>query len=299
MIKVLHIDDDTHFLEITEQFLLKANPNWTINSIDDPTKILSTITRDDILQFDIIVSDYQMPAINGLDLYTKIREEGINIPFIICTGKGREDIAIKALNIGIDYYLQKTFDIKSLYQELSHYITRAVKRYRIEHEGTLSEEKYRKIFEASPYFITITRLSDGLIIDLNCKAEKFYGKKKEDLIGKTNVETGFITEEQRLRGIQKFADKTNLEFEAPMYYGDGRITKGLFIIEKVTIDNQECLIQIAREISTEKLIESQIKDLKFEINNLLDLCLQNCDKSLLEENIRNLRVKLMKIPKIT
>jgi DNA-binding response OmpR family regulator len=52
--------------------------------------------------YDAVVSDYQMPGKDGLSFLGELREKGNEIPFIVFTGKGREEIAIKALNLGAD-----------------------------------------------------------------------------------------------------------------------------------------------------------------------------------------------------
>lgn len=57
-----------------------------------------------------------MPEIDGLEFLEIIREEkGMDIPFIMFTGKGREDVAMDALNLGADRYIQKGGNPKSQY----------------------------------------------------------------------------------------------------------------------------------------------------------------------------------------
>lgn len=56
-------------------------------------------------RFDAVVSDYKMPQMNGLDLLEKIRESDDDVPFILYTGRGKEEVAMKALNLGADRYL--------------------------------------------------------------------------------------------------------------------------------------------------------------------------------------------------
>lgn len=81
-----------------------------------------------------------MPGMDGLELLEKLRNDGNDIPFIILTGQGREEIAIRALNLGADYYVQKIMDIKLLYPELAHVIRNAVKHRQ-------AEEALRKAHE--------------------------------------------------------------------------------------------------------------------------------------------------------
>ena len=49
-------------------------------------------------EFDAIVCDYEMPRKNGLQFLKELREKRIDTPFIVLTGRSREEIAIQALN---------------------------------------------------------------------------------------------------------------------------------------------------------------------------------------------------------
>ncbi len=68
------------------------------------------------------VSDDQMPAMDGIEFLKAVRGWGDKTPFIIFTGKGREDVVIEALNTGADFYLQKGGEPKSQFPELAHKI---------------------------------------------------------------------------------------------------------------------------------------------------------------------------------
>ncbi|MHA2362788.1 MAG: response regulator [Candidatus Hodarchaeales archaeon] len=101
---VLHVDDEEGFLFLTKQYLENLDDKLNIESITCPEDALSKL---DEKHFDVIVSDYQMHPIDGLEFLKKLRNQHNNIPFIIFTGRGREEVAIQALNLGADYYLKK------------------------------------------------------------------------------------------------------------------------------------------------------------------------------------------------
>jgi DNA-binding NarL/FixJ family response regulator len=79
-------------------------------------------------QYDAVVSDYEMPKKNGLQFLKELREQKIDVPFILFTGKGREEIAIKALNLGADGYYNKQGSPETVYGELVHGIKLSVER---------------------------------------------------------------------------------------------------------------------------------------------------------------------------
>jgi DNA-binding response OmpR family regulator len=78
--------------------------------------------KDD--RYDVIVSDYVMPEMDGISFLKWVRSLEPEIPFILFTGKGREEVVIEALNNGADYYLQKDANPRILYAELTHQIRR-------------------------------------------------------------------------------------------------------------------------------------------------------------------------------
>jgi len=67
---------------------------------------------------------------DGIEFLKQIRSSGNSIPFIIFTGRGREEVVIEAINSGADFYLQKGGDPNSQFAELSHKVKIAVERKR-------------------------------------------------------------------------------------------------------------------------------------------------------------------------
>ena len=66
-------------------------------------------------KFDIIVSDYEMPEKNGLEFLKELRSQNNEIPFILFTGKGREEVAVLALKLGADGYFNKQGHPETVY----------------------------------------------------------------------------------------------------------------------------------------------------------------------------------------
>ena len=77
-------------------------------------------------RYDVVVSDYEMPHKNGLDFLKELKEQKNPTPFILFTGKGREEVAVEALNLGADGYYNKQGNPETVYGELAHGIRLAV-----------------------------------------------------------------------------------------------------------------------------------------------------------------------------
>jgi CheY-like chemotaxis protein len=86
-LRILHVDDDPSLQEITKSMLLDLNSCFEIETaccVDEAFEKLA------IGNYDVVVSDYEMPQKDGLQFLKELREGKNNIPFILFTGKGRE-----------------------------------------------------------------------------------------------------------------------------------------------------------------------------------------------------------------
>jgi len=211
MAVILCVDDEPAFLELTRSYLSRSD-SYEIDLADSAEAALDRISSR---KYDAIVSDYQMPVMDGLELLKLLREQGDDTPFIVFTGKGREEVAIEALNLGADFYLQKGSDTKSLYAELSNMIDQLVGRRTAEVSLIESEERYRGIFENSGSAMAMGD-SDGRVLLVNKAFEELTGFKNEDIEGK--MWTTFIYESSIDMARKDFETrKTNPE-NAPTSY---------------------------------------------------------------------------------
>ncbi len=103
MIRVLHVDDNDDFLIISKRFLERQG-SFQIETASSVKEALQKIKQK---KYDVIISDYQMPEMNGLDLLKELRAGENDVPFILFTGEGKEEIAIEALNFGAYRYFNK------------------------------------------------------------------------------------------------------------------------------------------------------------------------------------------------
>ncbi|MFW9993339.1 MAG: PAS domain S-box protein [Candidatus Odinarchaeota archaeon] len=177
VINVIHFDDDEVFLDLVKFYFEEEYENINVDIATNPEKFLSILEEKD---YDVIVSDYQMPEIDGLEFLASLRKKGNDTPFIMLTGRGREDVAVRALNLGAVYYLLKTGDPEVVFSELKLYITRAAEKKRLEQALRDSEDKFGNLFRHSNDPIIIHNL-DGKILDFNQKALDLFGYYESEM----------------------------------------------------------------------------------------------------------------------
>jgi PAS domain S-box-containing protein len=128
---VLFIDDEADDILEIGRLLLERYGEFIVTTISDVEAAIHLLNER---SFDAIVSDYDMPKITGIDLLSRLKEKGDTTPFIIFTGKGREEVVIEALNKGADFYIQKTGDPRSEFAELASKIRYAISNRHAEKE---------------------------------------------------------------------------------------------------------------------------------------------------------------------
>jgi PAS domain S-box-containing protein len=128
LLTILYVDDDPDLLELGSLYLEQIGQF----SVDRTPHVPDALSRLSAKHYDAIISDFEMPGMNGIDFLKAVRADYGNIPFILFTGRGREEVAIEALNNGADFYLQKGGDPAPAFTELSHKIQSAVQRRRAE-----------------------------------------------------------------------------------------------------------------------------------------------------------------------
>ncbi len=135
------MDDESAILETTKN-ILELDNVFHVTSCGSVNEALNLIAAND---FDVILSDYQMSGKDGLDFLTELRAQKNRTPFILFTGKGREDVAIKALNLGADYYVNKIGKPETIFGELTHIIRKVVKQSRAELKLTLERQRLQTV----------------------------------------------------------------------------------------------------------------------------------------------------------
>jgi PAS domain S-box-containing protein len=143
MISVLLVDDEPAILDVAQIFLERGGGMKVSLSESGP----DALKMLGLHPFDIIVSDYEMPGMNGIDLLKEVKSRDPDTPFIIFTGRGREHVAIEALNLGASFYLQKGGDPKSQFAELKNMIEQAVRHKVAEAEVRLNEFRLAAIID--------------------------------------------------------------------------------------------------------------------------------------------------------
>jgi PAS domain S-box-containing protein len=226
-IDVLHVDDEPMVTDLSARILEDEHDAITVTtatSVDEGRAVLEANT------FDCVVSDYEMPATNGIDFLETVRAEYGDLPFILFTGKGSEAIASEAISAGVTEYLQKGGGADQ-YTVLAHRIENAVTQHRTkqqleQRERDLADRTHtlQAVLEASPLPILATD-RNGVVEWWNDAAEAWFGWTAADVVGEELPivpEDDRETFERRCEQVLDGASYTDVRVERRTNDGDRR-----------------------------------------------------------------------------
>lgn len=132
-IRVLHIDDNLHDRQLVKDAVMKESDGFEIVEVDNRSKFEKHLAEND---FDLVLSDFNILGFDGFQVIKLVKEKNPEIPVIIVTGTGSEEIAVQAMKMGADDYVIKSVKhIASLAPTIKNVIER--KKLQREYNETL------------------------------------------------------------------------------------------------------------------------------------------------------------------
>jgi DNA-binding response OmpR family regulator len=196
-IRVLVVDDDEDLLFLARKFLKKADASFELAEALTDQEALRKIEEE---EFDAIVCDHYLGEdhMTGLDLLEWVRNEHPQLPFIILTGRSEESVAIRALNLGADYYLKKGSDeIRDLFDQIAGKIRESVQNRREEEEQEMKQLELERLVEERTKELSHANQLLHLEIEERKRAEDYLVLQRE--LGNTLCKTESLDE--ALEGI--------------------------------------------------------------------------------------------------
>jgi PAS domain S-box-containing protein len=192
-ISVLHVDDEPGFADMAAEFLERADDRIRVETAQSAETGLDRIAAQTL---DCVVSDYDMPGQNGIEFLEAVREDHPDLPFILYTGKGSEEVASDAISSGVTDYLQKGSG-HSQYEVLANRIRNAVDRFQTERAFAATRQRYEKLVEQNLAGIYI--IQDGEIVYVNPKLAENHGYEQDEVIGLTPMDLIIPAERDRVQ----------------------------------------------------------------------------------------------------
>jgi PAS domain S-box-containing protein len=294
MITLLYVDDEKNLLEIGKIFLEEFG-DFSVTTCSSAQEGLEALTTG---TFDAIISDYQMPVMDGIGFLKEVRARSGTIPFLLFTGKGREEVVINAINNGADFYVQKGGDITSQFAELAHKIRQSVSRRSAEKELLAayeqiaaseeelrsqydelvvserhireSERMFRELFDMVPLYCTVTD-KDGRYILVNRTFEENSGYSSSEVLGKTSIELGLSSQDAQQKLLENLTGTGRIDLtESTAKLRNGEERNILVSSRPVSINAAPHVITAVVDITVRKRAEKALRQSEERFRAMID-----------------------------
>jgi len=260
-IRVLHVDDEPDFVEMAATFLEREEHRITVETATRPVDGLEHLRADSI---DCVVSDHDMPGENGIEFLESVREEFPDLPFILFTGKGSEEIASKAISAGVTDYIQKSGGTDQ-YALLANRITNAVEFARSQDVLAARNRElrsYERMINSMREAACIYDASGRLKI-VNEYLADWYDTTREELEGNESTLIAHIRETTGGDPYQALLDGDRVEIRGEVeteFPGRGHAAIE-YRLTPLTVDGTiEGVVGVARDITERKEREKELQD---------------------------------------
>src|SRR6185369_12560081 len=138
--------------------------------------------------------------------------------------------------------------------------------------GRQAEEKFAKSFKSNPQPISLTRVVDGLYVDVNDTFVAMSGYKREEVIGHTSLELNiWETPDHRARFIQRLNDFGSVvNFETRFRTKEGSFRVLLSSAEMFEVSGEECLLVVSSDITERMATQQALKESEERFRTMAD-----------------------------
>jgi PAS domain S-box-containing protein len=266
-IHILHVDDEQDFTDLTATYLEREDSRFTVETATSAADGLDRLTD----RTDCVISDYDMPGTNGIDFLKEVREERPDLPFILFTGKGSEEVASDAISAGVTDYLQKTSGTDQ-YTVLANRVTNAVAQIRAQQHLQEERQRFRILFEqlTQPTVEVEYEGGDPIVNDVNPAFEDVFGYDASEVVG-SSLDTYVVPErkdEEASQINQRVRSGEGLRsLEVTRRTADGNRE---FLLQSASYDDGSGGFAIYTDITDRKQREHRLEAQRQQLEDLLD-----------------------------
>jgi len=180
-LRILLVEDDSGDAALVERELRRGGLQFTLQQVETEAEYRRALESP----LDLILSDHDLPAFDGLSALAIAKEKAEEVPFIFVTGSVGEEVAIQSLREGASDYVRKQ-KLSALVPAIERALKAAEERHRrrtAEEAWRRSEERFRMLVEHVTDYAIYMLDADGRVITWNEGAERIEGYRADEIIG--------------------------------------------------------------------------------------------------------------------
>lgn len=219
----------------------------------------------DSRQWDIVISNFNIPHFNGAEALKLVKQKGKDVPFIIVSGRIGEEAAADMMRAGACDFIMKN-NLARLAAAVDRELKEAEirkKRRRTEKRLKSAEKNYHSIFNTVNDAICIHDKESGDILNVNNKMTEMFGYSRRDFrrLKIEDISEGVkpYTQEEALQWL-KAAHEGPRRFEWRCRNKAGRLFWVEVNLKPVTLQGESRLVAVIRDISDRKMMEEELRE---------------------------------------
>ncbi|MBL7961372.1 PAS domain S-box protein, partial [bacterium] len=254
-IRVLYIDDSSHDRELVRDSLEIEHGGFEIVEAASRKEFEIALGNDD---FDIVLSDFNILGFEGLQVLETVHAKHPDLPVVMVTGTGSEEIAVKAMKMGAADYIIKT---PEHIQRLPHAIQAALEKKEAESALREREEQYRILFENIPVGIGVVDL-EGNLLTFNDKMLHAGGYTREHIKKKIANVSQLYYDPAKREEVLALLKKQGFLKDHPVQFkrSDDTPYDALLTLSYVVFHGKPCLQALVEDVTEQNRIERALRE---------------------------------------
>lgn len=263
-LSVLLVDDEEDFLAVAKE-MLESTGGFKVEAASSVDEALKKLSKK---SFEVVVSDYKLGAKSGLDLLKTLKETEPNLPVIFFTGKGNEEVAVKALNFGVDGYVSKHGSTETVYAELSNLIRLTAEKRKAQLALEKSRKCYHAIIDQAVDAIFVLDAT-GKMVDANQQACRSLQYTQDELLA-LNITDLFAesAKDQFTDYLSVLSTEQHVVFESIQKRKDQSTFSVELSLKKIALNGETIIVLVAKDLSERKALQTQLRNLSYQLNGL-------------------------------
>ncbi|NMC54312.1 MAG: PAS domain S-box protein [Chloroflexi bacterium] len=258
-LRILYAEHNLVDIDLTTRHLQRKAPYFHLEVAHSGPKVLETLKAPNQKAFDLLLLDYRLPGESGLEVLKELRINNIDIPVIMVTGQGDEEVALQAIRLGAaDYVIKNTGYLHQLPYAIENVI-KSVERERQQTALRESQARLQALFDnAQDAFLLLNDACE--IVDANRTATKILGYSQSELVKMKNAD--LLPADQKpshVTRMQTLLQEGILETESQLVKKDGTV---IFVeIRSVANIIPGIHLSVIHDITSRRKAEEQVRKL--------------------------------------
>jgi diguanylate cyclase (GGDEF)-like protein/PAS domain S-box-containing protein len=259
-LRVLYAEPNAFDVDLTQRYFAQNAPHIRLEIVTSGPAVLEflpSVGEEKPAYCDVLLLDYRLPGLDALDIVKVLRQErGLDIPMVLVTGHGSEEVATQALRLGVDDYLVK-------HEGYLYQLPTVLEKAHNQAQLRQSEARYHSLFENNHAIMLLIDPKDGQIVDANPAACAFYGYGLEGLRNMKISDINILPLEEVRKVIKRCLAMEQNHFRFRHRLAGGEIRDIEAFIGPIKFASQRLLYAIIHDITDRIRAEESLRLARF------------------------------------